>query len=346
MKNYKLRSLVVLVVVAMLMNSFGVLPIFAVDNGIQVTATTSSTVKQGNTGYCYVHIDSLEAISTLSVTVHYDSDKIKVHTDNVYNTVSAMLSDKYVGESSIQFSYIFDENGSAGKTQLFYFNYTVLSDAEVGNTYFDIVVNEAYGTSLEPITVSGSRCAFKIEETVNTKTCSIYSTSNVSTSVKEEFELSYRLSTHQIASGSFVINYDPDLFEVVGYTNDAFCDYKMVDVNTNLAGAVYVSFLGTEYTNSTDLITVRFKTLQNVAETSTIKLKVTEFYDLDLNPIMCGGYTTTTDVVFDETYTENAPNMIVHSVYDAESDKLTVTITLDKASNLGAGDFILNFDEL
>ena len=337
--------LTLILALALLIMPFGALSVSAAEStDTQVTATTSASVKQGNSGYCYVYIDSLESVSTLSVSVHYDSNKIKVQGDAVYNTVSSLLNDKSVSESSVQFSYIFDGKGKAEKTQLFYFRYTVLSDADLGDTYFDIVVNEAYDSSLQPVSVSGSRCAFTITETVTTKTCSIYSSSSVSTSVGEEFEISYRLSTYQIASGSFTVSYDPELFEVVGVTNGAFCDNKIVDVNTKLAGSVYVSFVGTEYKSNTNLITVKFKTLKNVAEKSTIKMTVTEFYNLALNPISCSGYTTTANIAFDETYTEDAPSMTLQTAYNAQADKVTLTVKLDRDSMLGAGDFVLKFN--
>ena len=337
--------LTLILALALLIMPFGALSVSAAEStDTQVTATTSASVKQGNTGYCYVYIDSLESLSTLSVTVHYDADKVKVQSGDVYNSVSSLLNDKSVSDGGVQFSYIFDGKGKAEKTQLFYFRYTVLSDAEVGDTYFDIVVNEAYDSSLQPINVSGSRCAFKVVETVTTKTCSIYSSSSIGTLVGQEFEISYRLSTYQIASGSFSINYDPELFEVVGVSNGAFCDNKIVDVNTKLAGSVYVSFIGTEYKSNTNLITVKFKTLKNVAEKSTIKMTVTEFYDLALNPISCSGYTTTANIAFDETYTEDAPSMTLQTAYNAQADKVTLTVKLDRDSMLGAGDFVLKFN--
>ncbi len=84
---------------ALLIVPFSALSVFAAENtNTQVTATTSASVKQGSSGYCYVYIDSLEALSTLSVTVHYDSDRIKVESGYVYNTVSSLLNDKSVGE--------------------------------------------------------------------------------------------------------------------------------------------------------------------------------------------------------------------------------------------------------
>ncbi len=332
---------------ALLIMPFGVIKASAdevADAPILVTATANDLVKQGNSGYCYVYIDSLETLSTLSVAVHYDPQKISVDSSYTYNKVDCTMYDKAVNESSVQFSYIFDGNGKAEKIQLFYFRYTVLSNAVVGNTYFDVIVSEAYDSSLQPISVSGSRCAFTITESVTNKTCNVYSTSSILTSVEEEFELSYRLSTYQIASGSFSINYDPELFAVVSVTNGAFLDNKIVDVNTGLAGSVYVSFVGTEYTFNTNLITVKFKTLKNVTEKVAVNMVVSEFYDLALNPISCKGYTSTVNIAFDEAYTENAPSMALQSVYSAEKDEVLLTIKLDKNSMLGAGDFVLKFD--
>ena len=331
--------------IALLIVPFSALTVSAAEStDTQVTATTNTSVKQGNTGYCYVYIDSLESLSTLSVTVHYDANKIKVESGNVYNQVSSLLNDKSISGSSVQFSYIFDGNGEAAKTQLFYFKYTVLSNAEVGDTYFDVVVSEAYNSSLQPVPVSGSRCALTITETVTSKSCSIYSSSSVSTAVEQEFTLSYSLSTSQIASGSFVINYDPELFEVVGVTNGAFCNGKIVDVNTSIAGAVYVSFVGTEYNGNTNLVSVKFKTIKNSTENSSIKMTVTEFFDLALNPVSCSGYTTTAKLTFDETYADDAPNMALEAVYNDATGKVTLVIKLDPNSMLGAGDFVLNFN--
>ena len=348
MRKVKRHAFLVTLILALalLILPFGTLTVSAAEGSDrQVTATTSASVKQGNTGYCYVYIDSLEALSSLSVTAHYDPEKVRVDSSNVYNTVSCILNDKALKESSVQFSYIFDGNGEAAKTQLFYFKYTVLSDAEIGDSYFDIVVNEAYDSSLQAISVSGSRCPFSITETITSKSCSIYSTSSISTSIEQEFELSYNLSSSQIASGSFVINYDPELFAIVGVTNGSFCNGKIVDVNTEITGAAYVSFVGTSYNGNTSLLRVKFKTLQNVAQASTIKMTVTEFFDLELNPISCSGYTTTANIRIDETYTEDSPNMSLQATYDATTDKVTLTVKLDKDSMLGAGDFVLNFNQ-
>ena len=315
---------------------------FADDGTRTVYATTSASIKQGSYGYLYVYLDDLTDLSALNVSVYYDSEDVTVQS--VYNQVPSVVNDLATGDGQVNASYIFDGKGSAKKTNLFYVYYQVNSTAEVGKTYFDIVVNEAFDSALEPMDFTGSRCAFEIAEKTVSKSCSISSTYNVSTSVGEEFELSYHLSTYQIASGSMNVQYDPELFEVVSVTNGGFLDGKIADVNTALDGTVSVSFVGTTYQTKYDLITVRFKTLKNVSEESDIKLIVSELYDKEFNLYSCSGYTTKANIVFDETYTEDAPSMSVSSSYNAETGKVTAIIELEKDSMLGAGDFVLNFD--
>ena len=307
-----------------------------------VYATTSTSVKQNSYGYLYVYLDDLTDLSALNVSVYYDADKVTVKS--VYNRVPSVVNDLATGDGCVNASYIFDGKGSATKTNLFYIYYQVNSTAEVGDTYFDIVVNEAFDSALEPMDFTGSRCAFEIAKKTDSKSCTISSTSKISTSVGEEFELSYRLSTYQIASGSFSIQYDPELFEVVEVSKGALLDGKVSDVNDKLDGEVAVSFVGTSYNYQYDLVKVKFRTLKNVAETSAIRFVSTDFYDLDLNGYVCNGFTTNVNVSFDETYTDDAPSMFLSSAYDEATGKVTLLVKLEKDSRLGAGDFVLSFD--
>lgn len=339
--NRKWKACVsILCAVCLLFSNNSISTVAATDNS--VTATTNVTVKQGTSAYCYVYINSLDALAALDVTVHYDNTKVKVN--NVYNSVSCILYDNVKNDTNIQFSYIFDGEGADTQTKLFYFTYQVLGNAEVGDAYFDITIGDAYDSSLNDLSVSGSRCSFAITETVTSKSCSVSGNSTVSTGVEKEFSLSYRFSTYQLASGSAVITYDPELFEVVSVTEGSFLTGKVTDVNSELAGSVYISFVGTEYSTKYDIVTITFKTLQNVTDSSQIAFKVTELYDAELNPVSCTGYTTTVNIAYDETYVGDAPKMSVVATYDESANQVTAVICLEENSNLGAGDFILEFD--
>ena len=342
MNFYKKRKPFISLVCAIaLILSIISVPAVAADT-ISVTATTGATVKQGDSGYCYVSIDSTEGLAALDVTVHYDPAKVKI--TGVYNSVSCTLYDSVTNTDNIQFSYILDGQGTAKKTGLFYFRYQVLSNAEVGDAYFDITVGEAYDNSLNDVAVYGSRCNFTIAEKTASKSCYIYGSGSMSTAIEQEFTLSYQFSTYQIASGTAVISYDSELFEVLEVTNGAFLTDKLVDINTDLAGEIYISFVGTEYYSNTNLVSVTFRTIKNVTETSKIVLKATELLDKDLNAYSCSGYTKNISVAYDETHTGDAPAMRLNGTFSYEDTQITLTVSLEENSYLGAGDFVISFD--
>ena len=342
MNFYKKRKPFISLVCAIaLILSIISVPAAAADT-ISVTATTGATVKQGNSGYCYVSIDSTEGLAALDVTVHYDPAKVKI--TGVYNSVSCTLYDSVTNTDNIQFSYILDGQGTAEKTGLFYFQYQVLSNAEVGDAYFDITVGEAYDNSLNDVAVYGSRCNFKIAEKTASKSCYIYGSGSMSTAIEQEFTLSYQFSTYQIASGTAVISYDSELFEVLEVTNGAFLTDKLVDINTDLAGEIYISFVGTEYYSNKNLVSVTFRTIKNVTETSKIVFKATELIDKELNAYSCSGYTTNISVAYDETHTGDSPSMRLNGTFSYEATQITLTVSLEENSYLGAGDFVINFD--
>ena len=121
MKTYKKSKVFIsLVFIILMICSLGNMFVLAAD-GIAVTATTDSSVNQGNYAGCYVYIDSLESMAALEVAVHFDNTKVKIVS--VYNSVGCTLYDSSINDSDIQFSYIFDGKGAASKTRLFYFYY-------------------------------------------------------------------------------------------------------------------------------------------------------------------------------------------------------------------------------
>lgn len=346
----KIRLLPIIVVLAIVCCLFG--GIFGVDGTetqvamaeetISIYAETGESIAQGNTGYCYVYVDNTVDLASLTVAVHYDSQKMSV--TGYYNQVSCSIYDASNNDGCLMFSYIFDSDGGETKTALFYFYYQINSDAEIGNTGFDVVVEEAYTTTLEVAPYSGSRCSFDITEKKIVNTCSVYGTSTINTSVKETFEIDYSLSNCYIASGSIDVKYDPELFEFVELTQGNFLNGKVVDVNSSQRGTISLSFLATEYNYYSDLVKVKFRTLKNETTTSQIQLQVNDLYNLELSSVSCSGYTTDVNVTFDSVYAEDAPSVILGAAFLESTEQVLVTVLLEEGSRLGAGDFVLNFD--
>lgn len=307
----------------------------------QVYMSSNTSVTQGSTYTAYVYLTSLSDISSLNVSVYFDSNVLSV--SSTYNQVSASLYDSVIKEDCLSYTYLFSGTQEDTNVRLFYFYYKVNSDATVGSSYFDIVIDEAYDNSLNSKEISGSRYSFTVNEKVQQKTCRINSSSSISTKISQEFELTYRFNTYEIAAGSVHIQYDSELFEFVSSTDGAFLTDKAVDINSSMTGCIYVSFSGTEYSTSTAFLTVKFKTIQNVATTSSIKCVVPELYDLDLNSITCNTYTTNVSVLYDDTYTLDAVEMKVNAFFDEANNQLLLSVNLAENSCLGAGDFTLTW---
>ena len=314
------------------------------DGENRITLQNNQEVTKGNTYYGYAYIDSLENIASLNVNVHYDPNAITI--SNTYNQVSCALYDSSNKDETLSYSYIFNAGGPNTKTSLFYFTYRVSDETNLTSSYFDIVIDDAYDFSLNSANVAGSRFYFNIKEKQTpTQYCYVYGTSSINTKIEEEFEILYTLNTYQIATGTVEIQYDRELFDFVSLQQLGFLKNKMVDVNSSIDGSVILSFLGTEYSNNTELLKLKLKTIGNVNNSSTIKLIASNFYDLNLNGFVCNGYSTTVNLSYDSNYDDTLPKVFLTSTYDSTNNQVTLLAKLSADSHLGAGDFIISWNK-
>lgn len=297
-----------------------------------------------NTNYYYsatCYVSSVEGLSALSVSIYYDESVIEI-TD-YFNNSPFDLYDGSNNNSAVNFSYLFSGNLPDESTSLFCFHYRVKSTAISGRYFFDIVINEAYDSSLNSVHVTGGRKYFNATVYEYQKSTTLYGTNDVSTSMFEEFEIQYYINNIDVVSGAFNIVYDSEYFEAISVTPNEFFENKMVDYNINLAGTIYISFLSNEYANSTNLFTIRFKTIKNETNVSQIELTATELYDLELDDFSSNKVQTSVNVAYDPNFDINIPVVSIVSSLDEEEITLTVRLTAD--SHLGAGDFVLTWDK-
>ena len=112
----KRKVLIAFLAAVCILISVCTLSIFA-ESANKVYAETSSSLTQGSYGYAYVYLDDMTDLASLTVAVHYDPEKVDI-TDS-YNQVSCSLYDSSNQNGCLQFSYIFDGEGSNTKTKLF-----------------------------------------------------------------------------------------------------------------------------------------------------------------------------------------------------------------------------------
>ena len=309
-----------------------------------VTIQANQNVTEGNIYYGYVYIDNLENIASLNVSIHYYSSVLNVTSS--YNLVSCSIYDSSNKNETLNYSYIFNNNEANVKTSLFYFAYSIKDNLSASSSFFDITIDEAYDNSLNNADVEGSRFYFNInKQQSQNKYCYVYAVSYLNTKIQEEFEISYRFDTTQIASGTIEIQYDRDLFEFISLNQQGFLTGKMVDINSNLEGAVSLSFLGTEYASRANILTIRFSTISNDTTNSSITFSASGLYDLDLNSINCVDSSTTVSITYDGAFDENVSKVYLTSQYNASNSQISVLVSLSANSQLGAGDFVLRWNK-
>jgi hypothetical protein len=304
---------------------------------------TPSETSKGTTNYVSVLIKDLSNVASLKISIHYDASVVTIN--NYYYQLADSLKDSSIIDGALNCSFVFDSPGVASDTYLISFYYSVSANTQATRTYFDVVVEEAFDSSLNSVDVKGTRFGVNISEsTAPLKQCYVYGTSGISTKIEEEFEVYYRFNTTDIAAGTVEIKYDRDLFEFVSFNALGFLDNKMVDVNADIAGTVMISFLGTEPANSTEFCIIKFKTVGNVNTSSDIEFTSKGFYDSNLDGYACNGLKTSASLTYDKNFDTSIARMLLSSAYDAVNELVTVTVKLTAGSKLGAGDFVINWD--
>ena len=91
----KLKPFISLVCTLLIIFSAVSISVYAAD-AKSVTASTDATVKQGNSAYCYINIDSTEDLAALDVAVHFDPAKVKIL--NVYNSINCTIYDSVTND--------------------------------------------------------------------------------------------------------------------------------------------------------------------------------------------------------------------------------------------------------
>ena len=131
----------------------------SIENKVTISSSTSE-ITQGNSATANVYIETLKDISSLAIEIYFNPEVVSINY--AYNSVSNLMNDSSINEDNIKYTYIFNPSTEDNKTLLFYFNYKINNDALLGQSYFDIIISEAYDLSLNNIYVKGSRFSFNV----------------------------------------------------------------------------------------------------------------------------------------------------------------------------------------
>ena len=304
---------------------------------------TQENVVETQSYYAGVYLNTHEEISALSIEVHFNPEVVSI--SSTYNSVSNEMYDSVIHDENITYTYIFSSFTLDSNQRLFYFYYQVKDGVTEGRYYFDIVISEAYGSSLESIEISSSRKYINVSNKSSLKSSYAYvnGSSDISLSYNETSTINYYLDNSEPSSGSLVIHYDDTLFEIVSFTKGNFFNNMICDYNTSLAGEVLVSFAEITSDNNVNLFSFTIRCIKNVDVNSQITLTANELFDSDMNPMGFTSQSVGISISYDSSYETN-PAMTVSSEIDTVNKLVVFTINLEEDSHLGAGDFVFSFD--
>lgn len=301
----------------------------------------NASLRQGGSSYGTISIDSLEGIKTLVVSAYFDTNVFNV--DSYDNLTTTVFVDGYAGDGYVRFSYIFNEEPSAG-SDLFRYFFTVAEDAPVGDYHVDILVEEAYDINLESVQVNATSGTIHVDEAPLNKTASIVSNGPTQVSFGDEADISYSFSTHQIASGSLEWTYDDDALEFLGFTADDFLEGKIYDLAAS-AGLVRLSFICNEYGSGLNIGTLAFAPKKNEEQDTSVSLFARELFDLELDPVNASNVEKPLHIAHNSAIVPyNADISLSTQRLPSYAKQIDIKVHLGANSHLGAGDFILTYD--
>ena len=310
------------------------------ENTISISCNDSFV--EGGTYSIYVDLRTFEEISALSVEVHFDPDVIDVK--NIYNSISATMYDSALHEDYISYSYILYSVSTTSSQRLFYFSSQIKNGVIAGNYYFDVVVVEAYNSSLENVKISTSRKNFSVTNKSSLKSTTVSSNkSSIDSSINEVISFTYQVNNTYAKSGTFSIKFDDELFEFVSLSRGNYFSGSIFDYNANGSSEILASFVVDSNGSNRELFTITLRVINNVNIESEITLNAQDLYDTDLMPMNCVTSPITVNLSYDTSYEEH-PSMSIDYEIDYSNKMIDLTINLEGNSHLGAGDFVLTFN--
>ncbi len=308
------------------------------------TSSINDVYQNSYSNIIYVYASSLENINSLSIEVHYSSNNIEISSIN--NSVTSLMYDSSIQSDSAKITYLLDTTvGTSEKTTLFSFYFNVKETASIGGDYFDILVTEAYDSTLNSVEFKNVRTSFGIKEKQQSKECNIYSqlTGN-NAKISETVSVNYYTYDYDIESASFVVTYDDELLSFESIDKGSYLDDKIVDINSSYKGSIYLSFASSATSSSSDLFTIKLKVLKNTTATTKIELTPSELYDSNLNLMSSSKVADSLNIVEDENYVADKPSIKLSSSLNS-SKQVSLKVSLEENMHLGAGDFAISFDK-
>ena len=310
--------------------------------------TDCTVTAGGSAAYCFLKMDMADNIAAMDYIITYDSQNLEL--TNIYKSGLADQSDVTVSINSDEPGIIrvtlVSQNGISGSGFLNLMYFKAKAAAVPGTYPISVLVNEAWNTSLETVSVSKKNGVITLKEKSQTvKNVRFTSTVSVS-SLKVGEEVDYRLGAsglNGLAAGAFEFYYDDTRLKLNDVVLSDSVKSAVNDVNADVKGLVRVAFAAESAINScANLVTLKFSAVDT--GTAGISFKPGDLYDCNFAGMTGNEFSKTVEISERETVIDyyDFKALVPDKIY---SDKeFTVRIALQGGSGVRAGDFSVTYD--
>jgi len=335
-------SIITFILCILPVNIFNSLTSVNANEAPKIRMEVDDEVKTESNNYCYVYLDNIEELASLEIQFYYDANDIEIKS--LYNYAKTDLFDYNINNDVVNITYIFNKDVSFNN-HIFSLRYEV-KDTTASSTYFDLAIIEALDKNLNNVNITGQNKKINIIKKDQTYESIIFNVDQNAQEAKygDLINLkyySYYLSS--LASGSFVISYDKEYFELVNFELlDYFNENILVDINIEQKGFVYVSFITLNNSYNYNLFQLNLKVISNININTSIKLSPSSLYGFNNEQYISNEILSNYNLIINNEALSD-PYMYIIGNEDKTNKKFRLTIRIEENSFLGAADFILKF---
>lgn len=320
------------------------------DGGAAVTVTGASA-SVGGYATVYISASGFKGVSSIDLTVHYDSGAMSVESAGAAALLSGAMSsiDSSVsGEvriSAAAINGITSSDGSSYSNRLIYIRFKIREDADVGKYGVSVTVGEVYDSALSAVTVSGGSGYITVTEKTAPKFGLYANSSSAALTVGDEWELVVRRSANGgISAADFSVEYDRDVFTLISVTLGSGLkgDGTLYSVNTDTAGLILISCAAEKAAVGSMLFTVKLRAISE-SDASSVTVAVKDAYDENREEYLPEKITLKCSVKA-KYAAEDYPDLFIKSDDFKIGNETRAQLFIEKGAGIAAGDFTVKYD--
>ena len=306
----------------------------------------SASAAPGETRSVYVSGSNLDKLAGVQGIVSYDNTALELTGAAMVGAFSALgtVNTETAGQVSFNGACL---DGISGSQNILRLDFRVRPDAAAGEYLLDILIENAYNTGLDTVSLSGAPGVFTVTEPQSTtKTLYFYSGSSVSTLHKgEQVNITARTYGSQgLAAGKLEFRYDAALFTCVAAEPLSALSGAVKSLDTSRAGYVSAAFASKEEIPGGELLRLTLEAVADVDADTSVTFAASELYDTALAAMNGIGFTQALTLRRAEVTPETPALRVTMPAAARTNETITAVATLDSGSGLAAADFCISYD--